>query len=365
MESNSYLLIDTAALASNVRAIREDLHGAVLVGVIKGNAYGLGAVPVARELMKLGVEEFAVSHAAEGLELRRAGIGCPIMVMSLPLDFQLEAAAAADLTLTLGSFRQFETFRAVSQKLGGPLTVQLKLDTGLHRIGFVPGELEEAAAKMKEYAPFLRCVGTFSHFADTVPEHMDAQLALFLEMIGELNAAGIDTGLRHISSSASLEASPKYNLDAVRVGRRLYMDNPDAPDGRIRECASFRAYLTDVRQRRAGESLAYGNGFHLKNDAVVGVLSIGYGDGLPTELAKVGAPVLVNGKTAHLLAECMDQSFVDVTGVDCAPGDEVTLFGYDGRGGFLSSQYVAGLIGGNEGCGLTDALGPRVERIYI
>ena len=286
MVSNSYLLIDTAALAANVRAIREDLHGAKLVGVIKGNAYGLGAVPIARELMAPGVDAFAVSHVAEGLELRAAGVGGEIMVMSLPLDFQVEAAARADLTLTLGAFRQFGTFRAVSQKLGKPLTVQLKLDTGLHRIGFVPDELGEAAAKMKEFAPYLRCVGTFSHFADTVPEHMDAQLALFERMIGGLNALGIDTGARHISSSASLEADVKYNLDAVRVGRRLYMDSPDRPDGRIRECASFRAYLTDVRERMAGESLAYGGSFHLEKDAAVGVLSIGYGDGYPDALTR-------------------------------------------------------------------------------
>ena len=365
MLSNSYLLIDTAALADNVRAVRADLHGAKLVGVIKGNAYGLGAVPIARELERQGVDAFAVSHVAEGLELRRAGIGSAVMVMSLPLDFQLEAAAEADLILTLGSFWQLERFKAVSQKRGKTLTVQLKLDTGLHRIGFVPEEIGTLAVKLKEYAPYLRCVGTFSHFADTEREHMDEQLELFLRMIDELNARGIDTGARHISSSASLEADAKYNLDAVRVGRRLYMDNPEKPDGRIRECASFRAYITDVRERKAGETLAYGNSFHLEKDSTVGVLSIGYGDGYPSELAKMGAPVLVNGQTAHLLAACMDQSFVDVTGIACAPGDEVTLFGYDGQGNLLSSQYVAGLIGDNEGCGLTDVLGSRVERRYI
>ena len=364
MLSNSYLLIDTAALAHNVNAIREDLHSAKLVAVIKGNAYGLGAVPIAHELEKLGVDAFAVSHVAEGLELRRAGINSSIMVMSLPLDFQTEAAAEAELLLTLGSFRQFEHFRSVSGKLGRPLSVQLKLDTGLHRIGFVPEELPAAAEKLREYAPYLRVVGTFSHFADTEPEHMDEQLALFLRMIADLNDRGVETGLRHISSSASLEADTKYNLDAVRVGRRLYMDSPTQPDGRIRECASFRAFLTDIRPRKAGETLSYGNAFHLPHDADVGVLSIGYGDGWPVELAKSGAPVLVNGQTAHLLADCMDQSFVDVTGIDCAPGDEVTLFGYDERGNLLSSQAVAARIGDNEGCGLTDALGTRVERIY-
>ena len=365
MLSNSYLLIDTLALAHNVNAIREDLHTAKLVAVIKGNAYGLGAVPVAHALEKLGVDAFAVSHVAEGLELRRAGIQSSIMVMSLPLDFQVETAAEAELLLTLGSFRQFELFRTVSEKLGRPLSIQLKLDTGLHRIGFVSEELDALAEKMHEYAPWLRCMGTFSHFADTEHEHMDAQLAHFLSMIAALNDRGIETRLRHISSSASLEADVKYNLDAVRVGRRLYMDSPDHPDGRIRECASFRAYITDIRQRKAGESLAYGNSFHLERDTVVGVLSIGYGDGYPMELSRMAAPVLVNGRQARFLTACMDQSFIDLTGIDAAPGDEVTLFGYDASGNLLSSQYVASLIGDNEGCGLTDALGTRVERRYI
>ena len=365
MESNSCLLIDTEALAGNVRAIREDLGEAELVAVVKGNAYGLGAVPISRELARLGVREFAVSHPAEGTELRRAGIREPIMVLSLPLDFQVSDAAEADLTLTLGSFRQFEICKAVSQKLGRPLKAQIKLDTGLHRIGFVPSEMEGLAAGLKEYAPYLNITGTFSHFADTVGEHMDAQLALFLDMIAELNSRGIGTGIRHISSSAPLEADTKYNLDAVRVGRRLYMDNPETPDGRIRECASFRAYLADIRQRGAGETLAYGNSFRLSKDTKVGVLSVGYGDGYPDALAKVGAPVLVSGKTAHMLASCMDQSFVDLTGIDAAPGDEVTFFGYDAAGNFLSSQAVAALIGDSEGCGLTAALSPRVERKYI
>ena len=364
MISNSYLLIDTAALEHNVRVIREELRGARLVAVIKGNAYGLGAVPVARALEALGVDGFAVSHVAEGVELRSAGIGGEIMVMSLPLDFQVQSAAEADLVLTLGSFRQLDVLRAAAEKKGGPLSVQLKLDTGLHRIGFVPEELDALVDKLKEYASWLRIRGTFSHFADTDAAHMDAQLELFESMLAALNARGIDTGERHISSSASLEANVRYNLDAVRVGRRLYMDSPEHPDGRIRECASFRAFLTDIRQRKAGETLAYGNSFHLSRDTSVGVLSIGYGDGYPAELCKVGAPALVNGCTAHLLAACMDQSFIDLTGIDAAPGDEVTLFGYDAAGNLLSSQYVASLIGDNEGCGLTDALGTRVERRY-
>ena len=174
----------------------------------------------------------------------------------------------------------------------------------------------------------------------------------------------MDPGLLHISSSASLEANTKYNLDAVRVGRRLYMDHPVNPTGRIREIASLRAYITDIRQRKAGDSLSYGDVFHLPEDTPVGVLSVGYGDGLSPELFDRHAPVLIGGKRAKLLASCMDQSCVDLTGISCRVGDEVTLFGRDADGVFLSSQEVANWIGANEGCALTGALTTRVARVF-
>lgn len=362
MLNNSYLILDAAALRDNVRALREELGTAALVPVIKDNAYGLGAAAVARILSGCGVDTFAVSHVSEGLELREAGIGGAIWLLSIPLDRQLLPAAEAGLIPPLGSFRQFPLLRQAAETLGRPIPVQLKLDTGLHRIGFTEDELPALLSSLHAHAPWLNIVGTFSHFSDDTVETMDRQFALFERMTAALRAEGIDPGLRHISSSASLEADAKYSLDAVRVGRRLYMDNPDKPTGRIREAASFRAYLTDIRQRRAGDSLAYGDSFHLRADTRVGVLSVGYGDGLDLNLFRCHAPVLIGGRRAGLLACCMDQSFVDLGGIDCEVGDEVTFFGYDSAGHFLSAQEVASAVGANEGCALTGALTPRVAR---
>ncbi|MBR1456496.1 MAG: alanine racemase [Oscillospiraceae bacterium] len=363
MLNNSYLLLDTDALAANARALQEEMRGAKLVPVLKDDAYGLGAAAAARSLMTCGIDTFAVSHVSEGLSLREAGIGATIWVMSIPLDFQVDAAAAADLTLTLGSFRQFEVLKAASQRAGKPLPIQLKLDTGLNRIGFLPEELPALAEHMRLSAPYLRCTGSFSHFADNCSTHMDEQFMLFQRMTEQLRALGVEPGLRHISSSASLEAAPAYNLDAVRVGRRLYMDSPTAPTGRIREVATLRAFLTDIRERKAGDTLSYAAAYRLPENATVGVLSVGYGDGLSLDLFERHAPVLVRGRRAKLLACCMDQSFVDLTGIPCQAGDEVTFFGYAEDGAYLSSQEVAGLIGANEGCALTTALTARVARV--
>lgn len=363
MIKNSYLLIDTAALRENLAAIRDELKGAKLVPVIKNDAYGLGAVTIARELLRCGVDTLAVSHVSEGLALRAAGIEAVLWTLSLPLDFQLDAAAEAGIVLPLGSFRQFEALREASLRAGRRLDVQLKLDTGLHRIGFLEEELEALADKLLAYAAFVRIVGTFSQFSEHNAARMDEQFERFLSMTERLKARGIDPGLRHISCSASFEMSAKYNLDAVRLGRRLYMDNPEHPTGRIREVASFRAYLSDVRCRKAGEALSYENAYRLQADTRVGVLSVGYGDGLDLKLFRHHAPVLINGERARLLASCMDQCFVDLGDIECRAGDEVTFFGYDADGGFLSSQYIAELVGADEGCSLTGALSPRVERV--
>ena len=366
MKANSYLEIDLHAIADNVVEIRKEIgEKTKLIPVLKGNAYGLGAVRLAQFLTQdCGIDTIAVSQAAEGIELREAGISCHVLVMSLPLDWQVREAAENELIIPLGSFRQFEVLKKTALELGRKVDVQIKLDTGLHRIGFPEEETELLCRTIPDYSEYLHITDTFSHFFDDHPKHMEQQAKCFLAGTEKLRAAGIDPGFCHIASSSSIEADDRYCFDAVRIGRRLYLDNPDKPTGRIREAASFRTYLADIRQRKAGDTLGYNGEYVLQRDTPVGVLSIGYGDGLDPALGKANAPVLVNGKCATLLAVCMDQSFVDLTGISCRTGDESTLFGYDREGNLLSSQYIASLIGGYEGCGLTTALTSRVVRCY-
>ena len=141
------------------------------------------------------------------------------------------------------------------------------------------------------------------------------------------------------------------------------MDAQDDPIGDIREVASWRAGIVGLRQLPAGSRLGYGRGSILEKDTRVAVVNVGYGDGLNHQVAS-GGPVLIEGQQAKILGCCMDQCFVDVRDIDCAVGSEVTLFGYDGAGNYLSSQEVARLCD-DEGCGLTAALGSRVARIYL
>ena len=365
MISGSYLQVDLSTLDSNVRQILRELDkDAKLIPVLKGNAYGLGAVELARFLSEFGeIDTFAVSHVAEGLELRRAGIDREILVMSLPLDFQLQAAEEAGLTLTLGSFRQFPILRELAHRQGRPVKVSLKLDTGLHRIGFLPEETERLCRQLRDASDVVRLCDTFSHYSETGTEKAQREEASFRSMLSDLRSAGIDPGLTHMASSASLEDGHGSGFGAVRVGRRLFFDSPVHPTGVIREVASLRTYLTDIRERKAGDTLGYNGRVTLAENTRVGVIPFGYGDGWDPSLVSVCTPVLVQGQRAPLLACCMDQSLVDLGDISCVVGDEVTLFGSDRDGRTLSGQEVAGGIGW-EGCDLTARLTPRVERVY-
>ena len=395
MRSNAALWIDLNAVYENARQIQREIGpGTRLIPVLKGDAYGLGAARVADVLSTLdGIDTFAVAHVAEGVSLREAGFAQKILLLSMPPETHLRAAVQADLVLPLVRLDQFPVLSALSREAGKPIPVSLVLDTGLHRLGFDFSEADELCAALRDAGNALSLQGTYSHFAGSGPEFSRAQEALFHRFLEKIRAAGMNPGPLHMSSSASLEEGLALDLDAVRVGRRLFLDapgpasairdrnlpaspeeDPDAiragvpdvpgPAPAIREAFSLRAFLTDIRFRKAGETVGYGGKIVLDRDTRIGIISIGYGDGLDPALAEAKAPVLVRGARASLLSCCMDQSLIDLGSIPAAPGDSVTLFGPDETGAFLSAQEVAGLIG-CEGVDLTARLTPRVERIYL
>ena len=366
MLANATLSVDLSALRENALRIQKEIGPSVrLIPVLKGDAYGLGALKVAQALSVLdGIDTFAVAHVAEGLALREAGFTQNILLLSMPPEAHLSAAAQADLVLPLARMEQFSQLSALAQSIGRSVSVSLALDTGLHRLGFEPFEMDALCKALRNTGSSISLKGTYSHFAGNGPEYSRGQDAVFRRMVEQLRAAGIDPGPLHMSSSASLEEGLALDLDAVRVGRRLFMDAPEQPAGAIREICTLRAFLTDVRTRKAGEPLGYGGKIVLPKDTRIGIISIGYGDGLDPALAEARSPVLIHGKRVPLLSCCMDQSLVDLGSLPAAPGDPVTLFGQDETGAFLSAQEAASLIG-CEGVDLTARLTPRVQRKYL
>ena len=365
--NNSYLHIDMNIFRKNMNTLLASLPAGVqLIPVLKDDAYGLGLGRMAAAATEFdAVRRVAVAHVSEGLALRQQGFEKDILVLGSALPFQLPAAVAAGLELAAGSAEFVSALDAAAAQAGRRARVHVKIDTGLHRIGAEPGDELDALAEALRRAGHIDAVGIFSHFADTDNEAASrAQYACFMQGTAQLEQAGFTGLLRHICSSASYEQYPEYALDAVRIGRALYMDSPDGVNHGIEEAVTWRSYITAVKQRRAGDSLGYGGAYRLARDAKIATVGVGYGDGLNEALCRVHADVLIGGKRCVLLACCMDQCFADVTGIDCVPGDEVTFFGHDGQGNFLPSQEVAALIGSDEGCGLTSALSPRVARIY-
>ena len=366
---NSYLLTDTGVLRSNVRSVLESLSpGAEIIPVLKADAYGMGLVPVAEVLAPLpGVAMLAVAHASEGIMLHQAGIRKETLLLGNPLPQALGSAAEAGLTFTLGRPGLAEALAREARRLGRPLRVQLKLDTGLHRAGVsVGGELAAVLEELRAAGEQLELTGVYSHFADTADaERCKAQFEDYLRGLDQVEAGGFEIGMRHICDSAASENYPEYHLDAVRLGRRLMMDHPTHPLGTVREAASWRTAVTAVHPRSAGDTLGYADAYTMPRDGMVAIIGVGYADGLPPALVQRHASVLIRGRRCPLLACCMDQSLVDVTEVaDCAPGEEVTILGYDGAGNFLSAQEAAALYGGIEGCEMIACLTPRVARIY-
>ncbi len=368
IQNNSYLEIDRSALLDNARTILATLHnGTQLIPVLKDDAYGLGLCEIARSLCTLPeIRTLAVAHVSEGLALRAAGIDREILVMGAALPFQMEAAVRAELTLACSRLGFVRELSEAAQTVGTRAGIQIKIDTGLHRIGLELGEIQLFLNELRDCGDRIEVKGAFSHFSDVADAMLDKkEYADFQSALAELEAGGVEVPMRHMACSASSERWPQYNMDGIRCGRRLYMGRPDKPDTSIREIASWRSYITQIKKRRIGETLGYGGAVTLERDCVVATVGVGYGDGLNQALFDVQGPVLVGGKRCRMLACCMDQCMIDVTGTVCAVGDEVTFFGYDRDGNFLSSQEVAALVGGDEGCGLTSALSTRVARVYL
>ena len=367
MMHNSYILLNTDALRRNIRTVLEELPGqTALIPVLKDDAYGLGLKRVAGVLMEFPrIRMLAISHLSEGVELREMGWKGEVLVLGGVMGFLLPTAVEQELTVTVGRLGMVPELASLARAQGKKARVQLKVETGLHRIGVLPGdEMEQLIGELTEAKDAVEVTGAFTHFADLDNRELTcAQYELFMQGVAQLEAGGIRIPMRHISGSAGSELHPQYNLDGVRIGRRLYMDHPTKPLGNIEEVASWRTFITNIRPLKAGDQLGYGGHCVLERDTVVATIGVGYGDGLNTALADCKAPVLVGGQRARLLTCCMDQSMIDVTGIPCQVDDEVTLFGCDREGNFLSSQEVSLLIGDNEGCGLISDLSPRVERV--
>jgi alanine racemase len=309
--------------------------------VLKSNAYGHGAVEVAKALAKAGAESFAVSCVREAMELRKAGISQEMLVMTVTEEEALLEAIRQNIQLTVASLHQailVDRAAANAHKMG---TVHIKVDTGMHRLGFVPGP--QAIDDILEIGKLLyvHVQGLYSHLALTNRERDEKQHGLLKEMYDTLAERGMHIPELHLCDSIGLIRYPMWQYDRVRTGALLFGVRPMSSgniDFECRETLCMKTVVAQVLNVAAGETVGYDSDSPLTRESRVATLCAGYGDGYPRCMSRV-ASVMIRGKLAPVLGlVCMDQMMVDVTDIpDVCEGDEVTLLG----GGISFMQYAA------------------------
>ncbi len=369
--SRAWIELDLDALRQNVALLQKCVpDGCRLMPAVKANAYGHGAIPIARELNRLGIDCFCVACAAEGIELRRAGITGEILILGYTHPTEFPLLRRYRLTQSVTDYAYAEKM----QQSGIRLHVHIAVDTGMHRLGIRCEDIEHIAAvyQMKN----LLVDGIFTHLSacdSAAPDchaFTESQILAFRQVVKALSREEISCRGIHLLSSYGMLNYPGAAESYVRPGIALYgLFSTEADTRNLHEICplepvlSLKARVASVRALYAGESVGYGLAFTADHDMQVAVLSIGYADGLPRELSCGNGSVLIDGQRAPIIGRiCMDQTLVDVSQIsDVKQGDTAVLIGISG-----SERITAGELAGkchtiaNE---LLSRLGSRLERI--
>ncbi|MHB1127403.1 MAG: alanine racemase [Bacillota bacterium] len=332
--------IDLGAIAHNIREIRRvTRREAQVMAVVKANAYGHGALEVSRVVLESGADCLGVALLEEAQELRSGGISAPVLIMGYtPSEYAADTinCKAAQAVYT---FEQAVALSRAAARLGREATIHIKVDTGMGRIGFLPGP--ETVKSILDIAtlPHVRVEGIFTHFA-SADERNQAftlqQLEIFDELVGQLEDNGLIIPVKHAANSAAILEIPETHLTMVRPGIILY---GYYPSGEVRQdlvavkpAMTLKARVAFVKRVQAGAGISYGRTFIAPGAMLVASLPLGYADGYSRLLSNKGE-VLIGGQRVPLVGRvCMDQFMVDVSQLPAVNiGDEVVLMGKQGN----------------------------------
>jgi alanine racemase len=338
--------VDLAALASNYRRLREVVgQGVGVIAVVKADAYGHGAVPVARLLEGLGVRGFGVATVEEGLELRAAGVRAPVLVLGAAFGRDHAEVIAHDLTPMVGDPGDVDRFAEAARSAGRVrFSIHVKIDTGMTRLGVTGARFDEFLTRCAQH-PSIRVDGLATHFAsadEEDPASTEEQLRLFIACLDRARAMGADPQVIHAASSAAALRFPRTRFDLIRPGILLYGSvPPQVSDPGVRPVLSWHTRINALREVPAGTRVSYGGTLELARPSRIATLPVGYADGYPRRLGN-RAQVLVHGRRAPLVGRvCMDLCMVDVTEVpQVAVGDAVTLLGGEGEGSIRPEELA-------------------------
>ena len=328
------LEIDLNALRNNVMYYRQFMHrDTKMVCMVKASGYGTGAMEISKTLQDAGVDYLAVAVADEGADLRKAGITANIMVMNpemtsfkMLFDYKLEPE--------IFSFDMLKALIKAAEKYGiTDFPIHIKIDTGMHRLGFNPDkDMPELIRILTHQSALVPC-SIFSHFVGSDGDEFDdfsrKQFALFDKASKQLQEVYSHKILRHICNSAGIEHFPEYHLEMVRLGLGLYGINP-RNNQVLNNVATLKTTILQIRDVPAGDSIGYSRKTILERPSRIAAIPIGYADGLNRRLGNRHCYCLVNGKRAEYVGNiCMDVCMIDVTDIECKVGDHVLIFGND------------------------------------
>lgn len=327
------LEVSLSALKHNLEYYKKQISSETQVmAMVKAGAYGLGDFGIAKYLEKNGVDYFGVAYVDEGMMLRKYGVSLPILVMN-PSIHVFEKALELDLEINVSNFEILDKlveFSAQKDENLAPISVHLKIDTGMHRLGFLPSEIAELAHKLQEIKN-INFKGVFSHLA--MPEDDEftlGQIHQFYEIAHQLETVLERKLIKHILNSPGITRFSEFSNDMVRLGIGLYgVGSTELESQNLKTVAVMKTIVSQVKILKKEDTVGYSRkGKIIEDNQKIAILSVGYADGYDRRFGNGVGRVLINGKSAPIIGNvCMDMTMVDVTGIDVQLGDEVILFG--------------------------------------
>lgn len=364
----TWATVNLAAAKENIIKIRKIVgHSCALMSVVKADAYGHGASEIAKAIGDYS-DFFAVSNIDEAVQLRNAGINKPVLILGYTPPHSMNLLAEYGITQTVFSYEYGKTLSDAAKAIGTKITVHIKIDTGMNRLGFSAQNKEAFDNSVKEIKAlskeeFLEFEGIFTHFAvadEPSNPFTQTQFNRFCDCVSALEKEGIQFRFRHAANSAAIINFPEMKLNMARPGLILYGITTNRPDTiGLKPVMELKTTVSFIHDFKKGDSVSYGQTYVAKRDMKIATLPIGYADGLFRSLSK-NLNVVINGKNAPVIGRiCMDQCMVDVTGLDVKTEDEVTIFG-EGKSVYELSDSIETIP-----YEIICDIGKRVPRVYI
>jgi len=338
-----------------------------IAAVLKANAYGHGAIEVARILVDKGVDYIAVACLLEAIELRREFKDIPILVMGYTSDEYLHIAVENNITLTIFSALQGEILSKIASYLKTIQKVHIKIDTGFNRLGFKWSKDLKNIIKSIYKLKNIEVEGIFTHLALVNSKEDEKQFALFQKVIEEIEEEKIHIPIKHVCDSIGMVRYPEFHMNMIRLGAFLYGMSPSRISDKLpvlKTALTFKTKISHIKHIQKGEGVGYDYSFIAKEKVKVGTLPVGYADGYMRCLSNVGE-VSINGEKAKVIGKiCMDQAMIDLTSIsNVKVGDEVVLLGGQG-------ENSVGVIEVADKCNtnrneVLSVISRRVPRVYI